>query len=405
MFNWRLRFQRMDYIPFLLVATLFFIPISLSLKSILIVASTLAILFTPYYRQQLRFAFSQKWSVAAIIFFIVALLACFWGSADFHARFSFLEKYSKLLYLPILAIGFRTQKTRTLGIYAFLLAMTLTCILSIMKAKGDAGEIFHNHIITSYMVAFAAYIAGLFVIKTQGIKRGLFAILTLLFTYQIIFINTGRLGYVLYLVLMILLLLQTFPLKYIAITAVALITLSTLSLYQHSEMSSGFHRTLTEWQHYQQGDKDTSLGQRFEFQQFAKALFIATPWLGQGIAGYADAVQRAHFFPERKLADPHSQYWLVAAEFGLLGLAALFYFFGNLFFFAFRLQETKPLMLGLMISFLLANLSDSLLLYSAIGYLFIVFSALCFGEFLEKAFNPIETDESSSQGSPIIATS
>jgi O-antigen ligase len=375
--------QLQEWIPFLLIATLFFIPISLTLKSICIITSTLAILLTPSYRTQLASIFSQKWNIAALIFFFIAFLACFWSSADYHLRFSFLEKYSKLLYLPILTVGFRERKTRIVSLYAFLLAITITCIASIFKTKGDAGEVFHNHIVTSYMMAFGAYLAALFAIQQHGVKRAVFITLTFLFTYQIIFVNTGRLGYILYATLMLLLLLQTFPLKYTISILLCVFALSTLSIYQKSEMSNGLHRTVSEWNNYQHGEKNSSLGERFQFHQFAKSLFLMSPFAGQGIAGFVNAVQRDHFFPERKLADPHSQYWLVAAEFGLLGLVALFYFFGSLWAASFHLNDMRPVMIGLLVSFILANFSDSLLLYSAVGYFFIVLSALCLGELVE----------------------
>ena len=68
---------------------------------------------------------------------------------------------------------FRQRKLRIIGLHAFILAMLITCVLSILKDIQDPGgfpvhdpaKIFHNHIITSFMMALAAYLSGLFLIR------------------------------------------------------------------------------------------------------------------------------------------------------------------------------------------------------------------------------------------------
>lgn len=376
-----------------MVMTVFFIPISLSLKSIFVVISLIAILLTPNQKQDFYFVLSQTWCKTAIAFFFIVLIACSWSTADFHTCLKFIDKYSKLLFLPLFAIGFRNRNIRMMGIYAFLLAMLITCILSILKAiydpgiypLHDPGKVFHNHIITSYMMTFAAYLSGILAIREKGYNRILLSLLTVLFSYQVLFINTGRAGYILYLILMIMLLVQNLPMKYILAAVLGFCALFALFSYQSSVVSEGFHEVVQDWHSYQTGKKETRVGYRLMFQQYAKELFLTTPWKGQGTAGFSQAVLRDKFLPERKdLVDPHNQYWLVAVEFGLLGLTALFWFFASLWMSAFKLGEMKPVMLGLLVSFFIANLSDSLLLYSAVGYLFIVFSALCLGELVER---------------------
>ena len=393
------------FVSFLMVMTVFFIPISLSLKSIFVVISLIAILLTSNQKQEFLFVLSQAWCKTALAFFFIVLIACSWSAADLHTCLKFIDKYSKLLFLPIFAIGFRHRNVRTMGIYAFLLAMLITCILSILKAIYDPGEyplhdpgkVFHNHIITSYMMTFAAYLSGILTTRAKGYKRILLALLTLLFSYQVLFINTGRAGYIVYFILMIMLLVQSLPLKHILAAVLGFCALFALFSYQSNVLSDGIHEVAQDLHSYQNGKKETRVGYRLMFQQFAKELFLATPWKGQGTGGFSQAVLRDNFLPERKdLMDPHNQYWLVAAEFGLLGLSALFCFFASLLMAAFKLHEMKPIMLGLLVSFYIVNLSDSLLLYSAVGYFFILFGALCLGELVEnKKTVPVTIDEGS----------
>ncbi len=75
---------------------------------------------------------------------------------------------------------------------------------------------------------------------------------------------------------------------------------------------------------------------------------------------------------------------MTLTEQGLIGMGFLLLFLGSLLRQVVFLKETKALLLGILIAFCVASLTDSILCYSPIGYLLIVFSALCFGELLEQ---------------------
>ena len=85
-----------------------------------------------------------------------------------------------------------------------------------------------------------------------------------------------------------------------------------------------------------------------------------------------------------ELTDPHSQYWMTLAEQGGIGLFLLLFFLASLFVTAFKLTETRPILLGILISFCIGALSDTILCYSAAGYALVFMSALSFGELIEK---------------------
>lgn len=374
------------YTPFLLVAVLFFIPLSSSLKSVFIVLSTLALILTPYFRRQLCFTLRQSYCISAIILFLITLIACCWSEADYHIRFLFIEKYSKLLYLPLFMIGFQNKLVRKMGVYAFLLAMFITCTVSFFKYFNhitNPEKLFHDHISTSCMMAFAVYLSILMVIQNSGFKRILFLLLAILCSFQLFFINEGRIGYIIYVVLMVLLLIQYLPKKYFIVGMISFALTLGFCAARSSAFQTRLQQTITDWKHYQQGDKNTPIGMRLVFHHHAKSMFLASHWIGYGTGGFSSYYQQTNPLPAyRDVLEPHSQYWLIASEFGLLGLTALITFYGSLIVAAMRLNETKPIMLGLLACFFLSNLTDSQLLHSDIGYLFIVFSCLCLGEFV-----------------------
>ena len=77
-----------------------------------------------------------------------------------------------------------------------------------------------------------------------------------------------------------------------------------------------------------------------------------------------------------KLLEPHSQYWLVASEFGVAGLCLLSLLFGSLFMACWRQPESRALGCAVLLPFFVGNFTDSLLLYSGTGYFFLLFTAL-----------------------------
>ena len=374
--------------PIFLVAALFAVPLSSSAKSICIGAAVAFIALLPEYRRDLVNTLFEPWCQAALLLFFIALIGCIYSPASFSEKTLVLEKYSKLLYLPILAVGFRERKTRETAIYAFLLAMLVTCLFSfgysfhLLTYHGEGGQIFRNHIMTGHMMGMAAYLAALLCYREQGRLRILFALLFILYSYQIVFVSPGRTECVVFAMLMFLLMVQLLPWRK-AIAAVALGCILIAVVYNQSALlQDRVARTVHDWQQYQVNDKDTSIGYRLQFHAFAKQLFERSPWVGKGTASFTYAFRTEVPVPswDRTLLEPHSQYWLVASEFGVVGILALLFFLGSLFFASFQLHTMGYATVALLLPFVLGNMSDSLLFYSGSGYFFLLFMALCLGE-------------------------
>lgn len=382
------------FLPFLLALTLLVLPLSSSAKSICLSLSLLTIIAIPTYRADLRTLFSANWVRAAFALFCIALIACLWSPANFSDKLFVVEKYSKLLYLPVLVVGFQRASTRQLSLHAFLVAMIITCVLSILKFHGflqafnfDPDHVFRNHIMTGFMVAFAAYLSFLFGYRQGGFVRLAYGVLGLMFTYQVLFISGGRTGYVIYLLLMMLLVLQLCSWRQ-AILGLALVLALFGTAYMASPvMKMRVDAIAQQINGYQHNEKDTDLGLRLQFHDFAYKLFRQHPFIGNGSASFTH-----HFEIEKpvsswvwRLWEPHSQYWLVAAEFGLLGVVVLLFFFVSLIQVSWHLNKMRVIAFAMLVPFMIGNLSDSLLFYSGSGYFFLLFMALCLGEIFESS--------------------
>lgn len=386
----------------LMVALVFFIPISPTIKSIFIVLCALVIFLTPYYRQYLYYTFNKLWARTALIFFLYIMLACLWSEASFSESFGVVDKYSKLVFLPIFTVAFIQRSTRYNALKCFILAMTLTCCISIIKVYlsvlkmytarimkvPDPDHIFYNHIVTGFMISLAVYLALTFATDREEKlwMRVYYMFVVILGSAQIIFINTGRSAYIAYFMFMAIFMLQKLPFKKAIIGVFAFIAATILAYCISPVLHEGVHRVVNDIKLLQHNQINTSVGLRVKFHQYAQSLFEKSPLLGIGTGGLQYQFAKDQPIPSwgPKLTEPHSQYWLTISEGGIVGIMLYVLFFGSLYFSALKLKETKSILIAVLSVFCVLSYSDTIFCYSVLGYLLIIISSLCFGESLEQ---------------------
>lgn len=394
MFSWLEKNATLN-LSILLTLTFFTLPISATAQAILINVSVVYILSLSRFWRNALFVFSRPWCIFAVAFFCVVLVSSLGSPASWGNKVLVLEKYSKMFYLPILAFGYSKPEMRQRALHAFLLAMFITCIISVMQSIGlfdyfkddQHGFVFRNHIITSTMMAFAVYVSGYLGSQHSGRSRYVYFMLAVLFSYQLLFINTGRTGYVLFLVFMLLLIVQLFTWKRAMLFA-ALLSAVFLVSYQFSAvMQDRTKQAIHDWHSYNKSGKETPIGQRLLFRDYAQKLFLQNPWAGSGTASFSHYFKADYpvFSQHRKLFEPHGQYGFIAAEYGMIGLLVYLAFLSSIWIASLRLKEMKSIGIAISCAIMLCSLSDSVLFYSASGYFFILFMALCCGEQLHES--------------------
>lgn len=385
-----------SYSALFLVLSSFFMPLSTSLMNIFISLSVAAIVLTPGYWSKLKTAFLRPYAYCFLLFLVYVGLGCIWSHATWHDALNVFFKYLKLLYLPVFIVGLQESKTRDWVMNAFLLAMFVTCCAAWLKWVGyldlynqkhiaetqqDFGYVFKNHIVTGYLTNLAAYFTLLKIISTKHKQRLFYAALFVLYSYQVLFMGTGRMAYVTYFLLMSLFILQHVPKRKLFIVFF-MFSISIASTYfLSSTMNAGFVRLKDEYTFSQNNERDNPIGFRFQFHDFAYDLFKRSPWIGQGTSGFREAFRKEQPIPAwgTELFEPHSQYWLIAAEGGIVGLILFFFSLSALSFECLQLKKGRSFSLALLTSFLLACVSDSFLLFAVTGLPFILLMAVCMG--------------------------
>ena len=374
------------------------IPLGPSAKSISVILAIIFILCSNQARANFRVLGSETFVWIILAFLSFAILGCLWSDANLHQKLAVIEKYSKLLYIPLFAAGFSHKKTRHYSIQAYLCGMFITCCTYFYiywfnnpdpnsSHIPASGYIFYNHIVASYMMAFATYLAAWMAGRTPKMPYKIgYSALVFLFSLYILTQSGSRTGYVIYALLFILFFVQHFSLKSVRYTAIffALIFTALIQLTHSNTLTKGIQLVSQNLHAYQSGDKYSSVGLRLQFHNYAKSLFLAKPIAGQGTGGFGFRFRQDNPVPGWDLThpDPHSQYWHTASELGLIGILLLLLLLGALYKLSFALQEMKPILQAVILPFCVVCFSDTVLLTSGIGYLFVTFTGLCLGELI-----------------------
>ena len=220
----------------------FFIPVSTFATQVVLFLLLASWFLAGSLKEKGQFIVSHPIARITCLFFGVFVIGALYTQASWTDSLSMLEKIGKLLYLPFLLPIMQEKKWRRAGTLAFLSAMLLTLILSLLKIyvglpivinpRFSGAAIFKDTIFTNLMMAFASFMVGhLFLNQTHFLKRiGLGMLLATLVFYTL-FMGTGRSGYVVFSVLWLLFALQRSSLKGVAIGFLSLAILLSFAYF------------------------------------------------------------------------------------------------------------------------------------------------------------------------------
>ncbi|MCS5712449.1 O-antigen ligase family protein [Candidatus Berkiella aquae] len=249
---------------------------------------------------------------------------------------SALYQVYRLSFIPIFAYylqdaSFKFKKTI---LYAFVLAMVVTAICAFLKVYGGVpigqrtygNDVFKNHIVVSYFMATALFLLWSWLITLKHYRMG-FMLLIGICLFHFLFLNTGRIGYVVASIYFMVFAWHRYQWKGIWVSSF-IVCLTTLLAYQFSNVfAHRFNECLLEFGLYLQGTSISSIGARLDYATNAIQLFLQHPLFGLGTGSFPEAyaLQVGQF--GKLTGDPHNQYLKMAVELGLMGLLCLFYLF------------------------------------------------------------------------------
>ena len=378
----------------LAIAIGFTLPISTAMDNILLVLLFACWLASGRWREKFAAIRANPVALAILALFALVTLGLAWGQGPLQDGLLYFRKYSNLLLTPILVTVFTNATDRQRGLLAFAGAMALTALLSLAIAAGALptssvitgvpGDptVFKKHITQNLFMAFGFLVfAELARHSANGSWRLFWAGLAGLAGFDVLLVH-GRSGYLVLPALVVLLLVQRWRWRGLAAAVVA-VFVSFAAAYQ---LSSGFRDRVSlaevEARQWQPGvATQTSVGIRLEFYRNTLSIIEQHPLLGVGTGGFAEAyAQRVQGTAMQPTYNPHNQYLLITAQLGVVGLALLLWVFVQAWRTARGLprEMDRTLARGLVLTYVIASLLNSVLIDHAEGLLFSWMSGLLF---------------------------
>ena len=389
----------------LLILFAFAIPLSTSASSVLAILIITAWLLSGNKETQLSEIIRNPTAVAVLCYLLLHAVGLLWTD-NMEWGMDMLAKQWKLLIFP-LSLAFVLKKHVSYYLYAFVAAIFLMACKAYLVWLGfitlPEASIFTTqgttHVVYNPMLAFAVYILLQDLLFWKNIRRiRVLKIFLLFFLSFNMFVTVGRTGQAAFFVLLVIALFQFFfkRSKKLLLTGLLLIPFLTLALFQYCPtFHSRIDTAITEVQNMK-SQQVTSMGCRVWFYQNT-LLLIKNNWLlGTGTGDFPAEYKKINLrhSPAMPNTDnPHNQYLIITAQFGITGLFILLMIFAVQLKTAFTIKDRlTPLRQAFPLFFLVIMLAESYLQVAATGFLFALLSSFLFKDFSIVPSTELETD-------------
>ncbi len=386
-----------DVVRWLVVILGFSIPVSVALDNILLAVIGGCWLFGGGYREKFEGIRDHPVAITAIALFALYLAGTFYTiGSDSEVRDT-VSKGARLLLIPAVIPLMRDASWRRRGIGAFQTSMVVTLILSYLIwsgllvtawLKGTQSDpvAFKAHITHNVFMAFAAFLFALAAVDAKTRRaRIVLGVLCAATVANVLVMVPGRTGHIVLVVLLTYFLYRQLGAKGFAIAGVAVGVLAVIVFLSPDTM---LHKRITladdqlqQWRTGAMPDLTNSIGLRLEYLRNTLEVIRDNPVFGVGTGGFAEAYAAlAHRTGDPPTKNPHNEFLMIVAQFGLAGLVVLICVFATQWWAAARLPDRfeQAAARGFVITMVVASVLSSTLIDHAEGLFFVYMSALLF---------------------------
>jgi O-antigen ligase len=362
-------------------------PLSTAAGTALAIAIIICFLLHENLKEQVKRFRKNQIVMALAAFFMLHVAGLLW-THDVVWGLHMINKQWRLLLVPMIMVYVRREH---IPYYfdSYLLGMALLCFLSYLNLLHVVHFMPMTHVSYNPLLALAIYLLlhSLLFARPARWKKTVYVVLLPPMTVNL-FLTIGRTGYLVFFVLLILVCLQYFhrkPLKALAVSSGVLLVVFFLS-YQFSPL---FHirvnGAVDEIQNFQMNKQSSEGNDRITFFLNTFEIIKEHPLFGVGTGDFPGEYERINRIRSPNVVstvNPHNNYLLVQAQFGVIGLLSLL----SIFYFQIRYSRItqnsfRHLRLALPIFFLTIMLFDSYLMSHYGGMTFAYFSAILYGDF------------------------
>lgn len=377
---------------FLVVISIFFLPVSTSVNALFIVAAFVAVLglkFQQHAKQLMTYKTTQ-WTLALIaVFFIGALFSV----APMHEAWHAFKKYSfRLFAFVVLAPLFCRSKTRyylfytviaASVIYSFIDMLDLYQIISVEALFNKPKHVFLSPLPLSLFSAFSCLLTLFFLSTYTNLKKTFSALLAYQLFY-LFFVNEERTAVIVFVVMAFVFLCRKLKFKQKLLMTLPAIALLVIVGFVSPVIKSRVITAANDIKLYQQGEVRSSIGLRAEYLLHSFQLIKKSPVWGFGTGSFAQEYKKTGGptveVGDETLGDPHNSYVHIQVQLGVIGLILFLAWLQSQWKFSTRLMSNERILLRcFLLAFMLSCLSESAFYRTRNANLYLTMAMVCMG--------------------------
>ena len=385
----------------LLVLLGFFIPISTALTNVVL---ALFLLFwildniSDRFKRWILVLKSNPVAFMGLIIFLIHVAGVLYTNGEKKKILESLDDGAKFLFISMAMIYFKDKQYQSTFLFSFVLAMSITLILSYLlwagmlprfiPVKGGPQDciIFLNHIAQNIFMAFMAFMAAVWSRTAIGHRKKIFwGVFSFLALFNVLFMVEGRTGHLIVAVLFLYYFISWDRVKSLIIAGFVLLSLVVFAWVAPSNSLILRAKIVIEeinaWEYGKPANNKSSSGLRLEFYINTLKIIKENPVFGTGAGSFEKAYKGSTKNTGMHPTDnPHNEYLMTTAQFGLVGLLALLGFFWVQWHSAKFFEDSQQTILsrGFVLTMLFACMVTSALVDHAEGWFFALMSAFLF---------------------------
>jgi O-antigen ligase len=375
------------------VATAFSLVVSTALCTVTMLLFLAFWVASDHYREKLSQIQARPLALCSLALLTMLVIGVLYSAATLPQALKTLSSYRELLYLPLLLTAFDDQKWQRRGYYAFLIAMLLILTLSYAKFLGwlplgppeQEYTVFKGRIAHSLLMAYTIYLLAQHFVQEPH-RRWLWGLLIALGLVNLLFMISGRTGYLVFFALTILFMYQYWHWRGLFISGLLVVGVTTLAYHTSDPFQTRMGQMISDITEDQPPGTVTPGRLRLEFYANTLSLIARHPWLGGGtgsfVPEYAELVQEKHLYPTN---NPHNEFLLITTQIGLVGLVLLLLLGYRQWRLSYALRpEFIAAAQGLVVTLAVGSLLNSLLLDFTEGHFYACLTGIYYGSFNSK---------------------